>query len=189
MQRWWIGIVAVVGVALAFFLFPRPDRGATVAPNPDAPKAQAGRGTAEAPPPDFGPARRAKRKAKNAEKPPVAPEVIAAQERLAELRARPDAQASAKLIGAWSGVRKTLMESEAPEAAEFAERLKQPLGDLANFRRNPEEGVPFEQIQAPLDELHEEISTSPFANEGLIPGGLKRHLETLEELNAMKTEN
>jgi len=182
MQRWWIAIVAIIGVGLAFFLFPRPDRGASVDALED-PAATAD----EADAPAFG--SRDKVKRRKAKRRPVPPDVIEAQQRLAELRGRPDAQAGAKLIGAWSGVRKTLLESDAEEAQDFAERLRQPLQDLAEFRRNPELGVPFEQIRTQLDELHAEISASPFAEEGHIPRGLEAHESVLGSLDAKELGN
>lgn len=185
MQRWWIAVVAVVGVGLAFFLFPRPDRGGTVTP----PRGEAAAERTDAPEaaPRFGSRTKVKRPAVQPQ--PVRPEVIEAQQRLAELRARPDAQASAKLIGAWSGIRKTLMENDSDEAAALADRLRQPLQDLAEFRRKPNLAVPFDQIRAELDALYTEISDSPFAEEGFVPSGLAQHQKVIEEFEAMETQN
>ena len=182
MQRWWIAIVALIGVGLAFFLFPRPDRGAVV--SSDTPSAEAATETEAPRGPTFG--SRTKVERPPAAPAPVPPEVIEAQKRIAQMRAQPDAQASAKLIGAWSGVRKTLMESESEEAKALADRLRQPLQDLAEFRRNPKRGVPFDQIRASLDKLHTEISDSQFADEGFVPGGLAKHTEVLELFEAME---
>ena len=180
MQRWWIAIVAIVGVGLAYFLFPAPERGANLDPkNPDAVDQDLA--------PAFG--SRDKVKRPKANKQPVPPEVIAAQKRIAELRARPDGQASAKLIGAWSGIRKSLIESGAEAALDLAERLRQPLQDLAEFRRNPERAMPFEQVRAQLDKIHGEIAASPFAGEGHIPRGLEAHTSVLEALDAKELEN
>lgn len=202
MQRWWIVVVAVVGIGLAFLLFPSPDLGdgapgpvpVAAAPDAAAPPAP-GRNvtTLEGSPepsaggPSFG--SKDVVKPSGVEKAPQPPEVLEAQQRLRELRARPDAQASANLIGSWGGLRKTLLESESDEARDFAERLRQPLQDLAEFRRNPERGVPFDQIRGDLDRLHEEISASPFASEGHVPAGLAKHREVIAELDAKEGRN
>lgn len=197
MQRWWIVAVALVGIGLAFFLFPRPDRGE--APSEPAPAANVAEADGARPEPgNFGRPGRGKRKGRKAggasnpdgpAVPAVPPEVLAAQERLAELRAQPDAQAAAKLIGAWGGVRKTLIENESEAAAAFADRLRQPLQDLAEFRRNPDEGMPFTSIRAVLDDLHTEIGDSPFANEGFVPSGLARHTAVMTEFDAKEEGN
>lgn len=196
MQRWWIAVVAVIGIGLAFLLFPRPDRGASVTTGerPSTAVLQTEENPFDpptvAPEPEPAPAFGSRDKVRRPEPPQkVSPEVREAQLRLAELRSRPDAQASARLIGAWSGVRKTLLDSEVDEAADLAERLRQPLSDLVEFRRNPERAVPFDQTRATLDAIRDELKGSPFAGEGFIPDGLQRHAAITADFDAKVSGN
>lgn len=172
MQRWWIVGVAVVGIALAVLLFPRPDTGDIPEPNPKI-----------VDPLDFetpGKASKQKMKAVTGPRPGM--------ERLIELRSQPDAVYAGKLTAPWSAVRYALLKEfpeDDTEAAEIADDIRTVLATLQSGRRDPTMVPPLAETVESLESLEERLESSPrFTENETIAKGLKRYALTLTEYHA-----
>lgn len=184
MQRMWIGVVALVGVGLAFFLFQRPDTGDVETPDRTNTR-----------PLDFDAA--AEGTVRN-------PEVVAegkakrpragrkeGMERLMELRSQPDAVYAGKLIGPWTAIRFTLMKEfpDDSEGAAIAEDIKPILHALQVGRRDPTQQPPLADTTAQLGEIADRVrASSSLMDNETIASAVKRHDTTIAEFNSVASQ-
>ncbi len=182
-QRWWIGVVAVVGIGLAILLFPRPDTGADIPP-PDPSNTN---------PLDFdgedelpkGAVRSPR--AGNTPRPKVDPTRAAkgpnpAAKELQELRSSPTAVYAAKLTAPWSAMRYTLLNAGTEESKALADEINPVLSDLRTLRRDPNR-KPFSEIEAAMQELDQKVAASEWAADETISTSLERHRALLVEFH------
>ncbi|MBX2803852.1 MAG: hypothetical protein KTR31_39615 [Myxococcales bacterium] len=180
MQRWWIAIVAVVGIGLAILLFPRPDTGQDI---PDVAPTNADAGDFDG---DGTPEPRLRKKGRKNNS--VMEGHKEGLERLAEIRSRPDAVHAGKLTAPWSTIRYALMKANDDEANALADDIAKVLAPLQSARRDPTTGKPFEEMETTLKDLEQRVAASKWAEEESVSIALARHREILEEYHAAVAE-
>jgi len=180
-QRWWIGVVALLGVGLAILMFPRPDTGSEIAEG-DVPTARnveippkRGSSTtsprvAERPRPKVDPTRVVKG---------ANPAAVAA----AEARNTPEANMAAKIIAPWTAITYTLSGLKTDDAASLTAQIKPLLADLRVMRRHPDQ-KPYGPVEARMNELEAIVVASPYATNETIASSLERYRSLRDEYQA-----
>lgn len=184
-QRWWIAIVAVVGIGLAVLLFPRPDTGdgisgsqpgGAVAVGEEGGATVSGGTTSVGKPP----------------RPPINPDRIRTgvkpgTEGRAAQRNRPEAVYASKLITPLSAMRYTLMKEGSEPAKALAEEIGTLMNeDLRKIRLDPD-AVPWPALETRMDETVAHVQASPFASDETITKSLSRYKEFIAEYHQAKS--
>ena len=146
-QKWWIAIVAVVGIGLAVLLFPRPNTGEPI-PSSDP---------ANVDPLNF---KNGKNLAANGAvnpntvgkpRPPVDPDSIRTgpkpgTETRAAMRNRPEAVYASKIITPFSAIRYTLLKENTEPAKALADEVAAVMNDeLRKIRLDPD-AIPWADV-------------------------------------------
>lgn len=186
-QRWWIAIVAVVGIGLAVLLFPRPDTGG------DIPGANPG----NVDPTDFKngenlpPNSAVNPRIVGRPRPAIDPDRVRSgikpgAENRAALRNRPEAIYASKLITPFSAIRFTLMKEGSEPAKALAEEVGSLMNDdLRKVRLDPD-SVPWADLEKEMDATVATIAASPFASDETIARSLGRYKEFIDEYHSAK---
>lgn len=162
MQKWWIPVLAVVGVALGLLLIPRPDTGGDV-PAHEKPGALAEEGAF--PEDDFDlPLRSGKRlgdAVAAADKEGSNPYAEAAR----AARDTPEARASAHVQSGWAQLVRLLGEKAEgnEEAAAFKAEAETILRDLRTMRRSPQDHD-WAELERRQRDLADRVRASSFAD-------------------------
>jgi hypothetical protein len=165
-QRWWIAIVAVVGIGLAILLFPRPDTGEAIEGTDPASQAVA-EGKAPRPRAPADP---------NRERPGVRP----GMEEVAAKRNRPEAIYASKLVTPFSSIRYTLVKEGSEPAKALAEEISGTMAELRTVRLDPDAQA-WDDLQAKTDAMIAKVKASPFATNEQITRSLKRYDDFVAE--------
>lgn len=193
-QRWWIAVVAVVGIGLAILLFPRPDTGEDIpAANPD-----------NASPLDFGndaPPRRDRgdgltARAPGAEgattaRPELDPRLRGGPkpgtEALMEKRNRPEVVYASKLVTPFSAIRYTLMRlKDDPAALALAEEVGAVSNsELRTIRLDPDT-VTWDELEAKMQPAIDKVTASSYASDPTIAKALERYKQFVAEYHDAK---
>lgn len=176
-QRWWIAVVAVLGIGLAVLLFPRPDTGEDI---PEADPTNTNPLDFEANPEGTVRPARAKQEKKR-RKGATGPKP--GMERIMELRNRPDAVFAGKLTAPWAAIRYTLMKQQDEDASILADEIGKVLADLQIARRDPTKTRAFDDLEENLAALEEKVLASPWADDETIAASLERQNNMLEEFH------
>lgn len=174
-QRWWIAIVGVVGIGLAFLLFPRPDTGDDIpAPNP-----------ANTDPFKEG----AKRKSR----PPIDPSRISTDPtqkpgmaELIEKRNRPEVVYATKLVTPFSAMRYNLSRTGADDAKALADEIAATMAELRNMRTNPD-GMAWADLQSKTDAMINKVAASPYGSDESIVKSITKYKGFIAEYEAAKS--
>lgn len=183
-QRWWVVLVAVVGVGLAVLLFWPPSNGGKVeggahegavsfdgniagqgaaAVNPNAPRG--------APPPIARPGA-------NITAPGEAEQVAK--------RSRPESVYASKLVSPFSAIRYALARKDTPEAKALMEEIGTLMGDLRIMRQNPD-AMTWAELQAKTDALIAKVEGSPWGTEETVQKGVERYRAFLAEYEVARS--
>jgi hypothetical protein len=183
-QRWWIAIVAVLGIGLAILLFPRPDTGGEIssAEPGEVPVFKEGEAPANGVAAVAPGAKRAKATDRGRKRPVPKPPSV-----LQERRSRTEVIYASKLVTPFSAIRYTLMRmKDDPEAQALAEDLGLVLnGDIRDMRINPD-GSTWDGLQAKTDAAMDKVSSSRFASDPTVAKGLERYKEFVAEYHEAK---
>jgi hypothetical protein len=186
-QRWWIAIVAVLGIGLAVLLFPRPDTGGQVPVGdaggepvvfedgeaPEHGMSAVAPGARRVRPPEAG----QKRKRPTAKPPSV----------LRERRSRTEVIYASKLVTPFSAIRYTLMRMGDDAAAQaLAEDVGVVLnGDIRTMRLDPD-STNWDDLQVKTDAAIAQVAASSFAKDPTISKSLERYQEFVAEYHEAK---
>ncbi|HHO54204.1 MAG TPA: hypothetical protein ENK18_25875 [Deltaproteobacteria bacterium] len=179
-QRWWIAVIAVLGIGLAVFLFPRPDTGEDI-PEADPTNTNpldfdaGSQGTVRPP--------RDQRASKPGKKGKGVKGVKPGMERIMELRNRPDAVFAGRLTAPWSAIRYTLMQQQDEDASILADEIGKVLADLQIARRDPTKTRAFDELEDNLADLEEKVLASPWADDETIAASLDRQNSMLDSFH------
>jgi hypothetical protein len=173
-QRWWIAIVAIVGIGLAFLLFPRPDTGGDI-PDPD---------------PQNQPFKGAKRDP-NQPRPPIPPDRVSTgpkpgMEELVAKRNRVEVVYATKLVTPFSAMRYTLSREGSPEAKALADEVAATMGELRTIRLDPD-SMTWEEMQAKTDAMIAKVAASPYSKDPSITKSLERYKQFITEYEQAKS--
>ncbi|MEZ4237512.1 MAG: hypothetical protein R3F59_15475 [Myxococcota bacterium] len=183
-QRWWIAIVAVLGIGLAILLFPRPDTGGTVQPpaegedgQPAVVEAPQGGVAATAP----GAKRQGPRGGKG-KRPAVKPPSV-----LQERRSRPEVIYASKIVTPFSAIRYTLSRmKDDPGAKALSDEVgKVANGEIRTMRMDPD-SIDWDSLQRATDAVIQQVRQSPYASDPTIAKALERYGETVTEYHQTK---
>lgn len=183
-QRWWIAVVAVVGIGLAVLLFPRPDTGEDI---PDAdptnvdPLDFSDKG--DLPPGSaINPKLAGKvRKTIDPDRKLTGPKP--GTEELIAKRNKPEAVFAGKIVAPWSGIRYVLMKDGSPEATALSDEINVLMGDLRTLRNDPS-AMPWAEVEAKMNTAAEKVAASRFASDPTVTQGLDRYKTILAEYHA-----
>jgi hypothetical protein len=173
-QRWWIAIVGIVGIGLAFLLFPRPDTGEDI-PDPD---------------PQNQPFKNAKREP-GKPRAPIDPNRISTgpkpgMEELVAKRNRIEVVYATKLVTPFSAMRYTLSREGSPEAKALAEEIAATMGELRTIRLDPD-AMTWTEMQTKTDAMIAKVVASPFASDPSITKSLERYKQFIAEYEQAKS--
>jgi hypothetical protein len=177
-QGWWIAIVAVVGVVLAFLLFPRPDTGAAL-PGASPDVAKPGRPTpagdqaaGETPRGAVDPSR-------------VRTGIKPGQEGLVAKRNRPEVIYASKLVTPFSAIRYGLIKDGSEEAKTLVDHIATVMTALHDMRLDPD-SMTWDELQAKTDAQIAEIKASKFATNDQVVKSLERYDQFITEYKTAK---
>lgn len=179
-QRWWIAIVAVIGIGLAIMLFPRPDTGGDIpSPNPantDPMAFKDGNGA--------GVANDAPRSKANPDRAKAGPKPKSV---IAERRSRTEVIYASKLVTPFSAIRYTLMRmKDDPNALAMAEELGAVAnGDLRAMRLDPD-SISWEDLESKTSAIMDKVAASEFAKDPTVAKSLERYKEFVAEYHTAK---
>ena len=182
-QRWWIGVVAVVGIVLAVLLFPRPDTGAdipTVDPtNKDPLDFGVERPTPAGPGPRAGRAQDVPDRIRTGPKP--------GSEALTAARNRPEIVYSGKIIAPWSAIRYVLLKVGTPEAKALADELGDGvMDDLRKIRTSDDPEGLWASTEPKMAETAAKLAASPWGSDETVVKSLERYQLLLKEFQEAK---
>jgi hypothetical protein len=185
-QRWWLVVVAVVGVGLAVALFPRPDTGGSVAV---APGDGADGASAFGRPPPSGVAATNPNVSGDRQKPPLAPPganlmAPGEAEQLAK-RARPESIYASKLVSPFSAMRYSLAKKEDAAASALVEEIGTMMADLRKMRLDPD-SMTWAELQAKTDAMVKKVSSGPWGKDDTIVKAVERYEAFLAEYEVAK---
>lgn len=183
-QRWWIGVVAIVGIGLAILLFPRPDTGEEI---PDAdptnidPLDFSDKG--ELPPGSAINPRLAGKVRKTIDPDRKITGPKPGQEELIAKRNRPESVFAGKIVAPWSGIRYVLMKDASPEAITLSDEINLLMSDLRTLRQDPD-AIPWADAEDKMNAAAEKVAASRFAADPTVTQGLERYKSILAEYHA-----
>jgi hypothetical protein len=177
-QRWWIAIVAVVGVGLAILLFPRPDTGEAL---PDGGGAVASADPAAA----SGKAPTARPKLPEVDPTRVRTGVKPGMEDLVAKRNRPEAVYASKLVTPFSSIRYTLVKEGSEPARALADEVGKVMADLRTMRLDPD-AMAWADLEAKTNAMMAQVKASPFASNEQIVRSSQKYEDYLAEYRTAK---
>lgn len=180
-QRWWIGVVALVGIVLAVLLFPRPDTGAdiTVDATSDDPDDE---GVASN---DDQQATRRDRRERRAGRVGTGPKPGAAAALAA--RHRPEIVYSSKIIAPWSAIRYVLLKEGTPEAKTLADELGNGvMAELRNIRNAEDVESSWLAAEPKMAEAATKVAASSWGKNETVVKSLDRYRLLLAEFHQAK---
>ncbi|MEQ1503772.1 MAG: hypothetical protein ABMB14_16145 [Myxococcota bacterium] len=184
-QRWWIAIVAVVGIGLAVLLFPRPDTGQDI---PDADPTNTDPLNFDGQPSGKpGRVARAPGEAGEAGEPGTAMPPKPGTEPRSATRSRPEVVYASKLVTPFSAIRYTLMKTkDNPDAVALADEIKTlSNAELRQIRLDPD-AVTWDQLQSKTDPMIAKVAASSFATDPTIAKALERYKQFVAEYHEVK---
>lgn len=183
-QRWWIAVVAALGIGLAVLLFWPPSDGGKVdgatAGGPAGFEGGAPVNGAAAINPNVGGRR---------DRPPLAPPganltAPGEAEQVAK-RARPESIYASKLVSPFSAIRYALAQKGTPEAKALIEEIGTMMGDLRTMRQEPDT-MPWSALQAKTDGMVAKVAASPWGSDEIILKAVDRYQAFLAEYEVAK---
>lgn len=180
-QRWWIAVVAVVGVGLAIMLFPRPNTGDGVGTEPGAaPEFQERtNGTAAVNPNVAGNRGRVSA-------PPGADLSAPGEAEQIAKRSTPESVYASKLVSPFSAIRYTLAKKETPDAKGLIDEIGALMTDLRQVRNDPSAEA-WKGLIAKTDAVMAKVQASPWASDENIAKAGERYKAFLAEYEVAKT--
>lgn len=180
--RWWIAVVAALGLVLAFLLMPKPNTGVDVV-RPDgqaspAPSPGAGAGV------EPGTVVRSDRTGPRPEK--DLSRMVTGQkpgmERFLEHRNRPEVVYSGKLIAPWAAVRYILLKDGSDDAKALADELNQGvLTDLRGIRNEEDSRAAMDAVEPEMAKAAETVRASKWADDPTVAQAMTRYEALLVE--------
>ena len=185
-QRWWIGVVAVVGIVLAVLLFPRPDTGADVPAVDPTNKDPLDFGVERPTPAAAGPGAGARARAQN-DPDRVMTGPKPGSEALTASRNRPEIVYSGKIIAPWSAIRYVLLKVGTPEAKTLADELGDGvMDDLRKIRTSEDPEGLWASTEPKMAETAAKVAASPWGSDETVVKSIERYELLLKEFHEAK---
>ncbi|MCB9688543.1 MAG: hypothetical protein H6735_26130 [Alphaproteobacteria bacterium] len=176
--RWWIAVVAALGLVMAVLLMPKPNTGADVVRTDGGTPAPAGvavepgtvvRANGGAPRPERDLSRMV-----TGQKPGM--------ERFTERRNRPEVIYSGKLIAPWAAVRYVLLKDGSDDAKALADELNQGvLTDLRSIRTEEDSRAAMDALEPGMVTAAATVRASAWADDPTVTQAMSRYEALLAE--------
>lgn len=177
-QRWWIAIVGVVGIGLAFLLFPRPNTGEDI-PDPN--------------PQNIDPFKEGAKRKPGKAKPPIDPARISTDpmqkpgmKEIMEKRNRPEVVYATKLVTPFSAMRYTLAREGSEEAKALAAEIGETMAVMRTIRTDPD-AMTWEEMQTKTDAMIAKVAATPFASNEAIVQAFEKYKTFIAEYEEAKS--